>query len=230
MKTIGLIGGMSWESTLGYYRIMNEGIKEALGGYHSAKILMYSVDFAEVEACLSTNDWEKSAQLMIDAAKRLENAGADCILIGTNTLHKVADEVQNHLNVPLIHIASVTADALRKDGIQKTALLGTRFTLEQDFFTTKLKERGIEVLIPSENDRAIINNVIFGELCLGEISERSKKEFLRIVEELAKLGAQAAILGCTEIGMLIGQNDTKVPLYDTTVVHAKSAVAFALQE
>ena len=230
MKTIGLIGGMSWESTLGYYQIMNEGIKEMLGGYHSAKILMYSVDFAEVEACLRTDDWKKSAQLMINAAKRLEHAGADCILIGTNTLHKVAEEVQAQLKVPLVHIASVTADALAKDGIQKTALLGTRFTMEQDFFTTKLKERGIDVLIPSETDREIINNVIFGELCLGNISDRSKKEFLRIVEELAKQGAQAAILGCTEIGMLIGQSDTEVPLYDTTVIHAKSAVAFALQE
>ena len=230
MKTIGLIGGMSWESTLGYYQIMNEGIKAALGGYHSAKILMYSVDFAEVEACLRTDDWEKNAQLMTDAAKRLEQAGADCILIGTNTLHKVADEVQAQLKVPLVHIASVTADALAKDGIQKTALLGTRFTMEQDFFTAKLKERGIDVLIPIETDREIINNVIFGELCLGNISDRSKKEFLRIVEELAKQGAQAAILGCTEIGMLIGQSDTEVPLYDTTVIHAKSAVAFALQE
>lgn len=230
MRTIGLIGGMSWESTLGYYQIMNEGIKEILGGYHSAKILMYSVDFAEVEACLRTDDWKKSAQLMINAAKRLEHAGADCILIGTNTLHKVAEEVQAQLKVPLVHIASVTADALVKDGIQKTALLGTRFTMEQDFFTAKLKERGIDVLIPSETDREIINNVIFGELCLGNISDRSKKEFLRIVEELAKQGAQAAILGCTEIGMLIGQSDTEVPLYDTTVIHAKSAVAFALQQ
>lgn len=228
MKTIGLIGGMSWESTVTYYQIMNETVKESLGGYHSAKILLYSVDFAEIEAALRTEDWEKNTRILTDAALRLERAGADCVLIGTNTLHKIADEVSAQMNVPLLHIAEATADALAKNGIKKTALLGTRFTMEQNFFKEKLEHRGIDVLLPNAEEREQIDRVIFGELCLGVLSQESKQRYLDIIDNLAQCGAQAVILGCTEIGLLISQKDTTVPLYDTTEIHAKRAAAFAL--
>ncbi|MFA0814481.1 MAG: aspartate/glutamate racemase family protein [Anaerofustis sp.] len=229
MKTIGLIGGMSWESTVTYYQIINETVKESLGGYHSAKILLYSVDFAEIEAALRTEDWEKNTCILTDAALRLERAGADCVLIGTNTLHKIADEVSAQLNVPLLHIAEATADALAKNGIKKTALLGTRFTMEQNFFKEKLEHRGIDVLLPNAEEREQIDRVIFGELCLGVLSQESKQRYLDIIDNLAQCGAQAVILGCTEIGLLISQKDTTVPLYDTTEIHAKRAAAFALE-
>ncbi len=188
------------------------------------------MDFAEIEAALRTEDWgKKTTRILTDAALRLERAGADCVLIGTNTLHKIADEVSAQLNVPLLHIAEATADALAKNGIKKTALLGTRFTMEQNFFKEKLEHRGIDVLLPNAEEREQIDRVIFGELCLGVLSQESKQRYLDIIDNLAQCGAQAVILGCPEIGLLISQKDTTVPLYDTTEIHAKRAAAFALE-
>ncbi len=228
MKTIGMIGGMSWESTVTYYQVINETVKEKLGGFHSAKCLLYSVDFHEIEECLSTGDWERGAEILTDAAKRLESGGADFIIICTNTLHKVADIVQAAIAVPILHIAEVTAAELVQDGIQKVALLGTKYTMEQDFYKDRLMENGIAVVIPGEKDREIVNTIIFQELCLGVISEDSKREYLRIIDELTADGAQGVILGCTEIGLLINQNDTDAPLYDTTLIHGRRAALYGI--
>lgn len=228
MKTIGLIGGMSWESTADYYRILNTSIKEQLGGLHSAKILLYSVDFAEIEACQSSGNWTRSADILVQAAQSLERGGADFVLICTNTMHKVADEVAARVRIPLLHIGEVTAEALQRQGIQKAALLGTKYTMEQDFYTSKLAAHGITPLTPDATERAFINQVIFDELCLGIVSEDSRRRLVRIIEQLARQGAQAAILGCTELGTLIRPQDTPVPLFDTTVLHAERAAAMAL--
>lgn len=230
MKTIGLIGGMSWESTIPYYRIINEVVKEQLGGLHSARCILYSVEFAEIEALQTLGDWEKSGEILGDAARRLQEAGADFIVICTNTMHKVAPKVQSMITIPLLHIAEVTADALKEKNINSVALLGTKYTMLQDFYKVKLEEAGVNVLIPGERDIEYINDVIFKELCLGVINNAAKQEFLRIIKELSGNGAQGAILGCTEIGLLVKQEDTAVPLFDTTLIHAKAAAIAALSE
>ncbi|MCP3280732.1 amino acid racemase [Clostridioides difficile] len=223
MKTIGLIGGMSWESTITYYQVINTVIKERLGGLHSSKCILYSVDFQEIEECQSSGNWEKSAKILADAAIKLQEAGADFIVICTNTMHKVSDKIQESIHIPLLHIADVTATVLREKEIKKVALLGTKYTMEQDFYKNVIINNGIEVLIPNEEDRIIVNDTIFNELCLGIISESSKKAFLSIIDKLGKQGAEGVILGCTEIGLLIKQNDTSIPLFDTTVIHAIEA-------
>ena len=228
MKTIGLIGGMSWESTVTYYQNINETIHEQLGGLHSAKILLYSVDFHEVEALMSKNEWDKSAELLTAAAVNLEKAGADFILICTNTLHKVAPQVQAKLSVPLIHIAEATAEVLKENGISKAALLGTKHTMKQDFYKEKLTTAGIDVLVPDDNDVELLNRIIFDELCLGIVSDKSKKELLRIIAQMADSGAQGVILGCTEIGLIISQEDTPIPVFDTTLIHSRKAAMLAL--
>ena len=230
MKTIGLIGGMSWESTIPYYSIINTYVKEHLGGLHSAKIVLFSVEFDEIEKCQSSNQWEKSGEILGDAAQKLEAAGADLILICTNTMHKVFDQVQKMVKVPLLHIAEATAAELKKAGIKKTALLGTRYTMKEDFYKSKLVERGLEVVIPNEEDMSFINHVIFDELCLGKINEGSQKEFCRIISDLKNKGAEAVILGCTEIGLLVKQEMSVLPVYDTTVIHATKAAEIALGE
>ncbi len=223
-----MIGGMSWESTVTYYQVINETVKDHLGGFHSAKCLLYSVDFHEIEECLSAGDWERGAMILTDAARRLEKGGADLIIICTNTLHKVADIVQAAISIPVLHIAEVTAAELKRDNIQTVALLGTKYTMEQDFYKDRLIRNGITVVTPGEKDREIVNIIIFQELCMGVISEDSKREYLRIIEELMKEGAQGVILGCTEIGMLVNQNDTDAPLYDTTLIHGRQAAIYAI--
>lgn len=230
MKTIGLIGGMSWESTVGYYQIVNTVVKETMGGLHSAKCLLYSVDFAEIEACQSSGDWDKSAEILTGAAQSLERAGANLVLICTNTMHKVADQVAAGIKIPLLHIAEVTARELLRQNVRRVGLLGTQYTMEQSFYKAKLAEQGVEVLIPDEADRKRINDIIFQELCLGELRADSRQEFQRVINELAGQGAQGVILGCTEIGMLVHQEDTKVPLFDTTRIHAESAARIAMQD
>ncbi len=229
MKTIGLLGGMSWESTSGYYRAINEGVKKALGGLHSAKIVMYSVDFAPIEKLQHRGDWEGTARVLSEAAEGIQAAGADFFLICTNTMHKVAPEIQGAVRIPLLHIADATAGVLKEKGIKKVGLLGTAFTMEQDFYRGRLeREHGLEVLIPDARDRKTVHDVIYGELCLGRILDPSKGEYLRIIQELSNRGAEAVILGCTEIGLLVNQGDTDVELLDTTAIHAEKAVAFAL--
>ncbi len=228
MKTIGLLGGMSWESTVTYYQIINRTVKERLGGLHSAKCLLYSVDFQEIEECQASGDWEKGAEILTDAACGLEKAGADFIVICTNTMHKVADQIQKSMAIPLLHIAEATAEELKQKGITRIALLGTRYTMEQDFYKSKLIERGLEVMIPDAEGIAKVNAAIYEELCQGIISEESRQAFLKIIEKLAKEGAQGVILGCTEIGLLIKQADTAVPLFDTALIHAKKAALYSM--
>ncbi len=230
MKTIGLIGGMSWESTVTYYQIVNETIKRELGGLHSAKVLLYSVDFAEIEKYQASGEWEKSAEVLADAAMNLEKAGADYIVICTNTMHKVAPEIQKKISVPIIHIAEATADELKLKGISKVGLLGTKYTMTQEFYKSKLIEAGIEVVIPDQAGVETVNDIIYNELCLGIISEESKKKYLGIITDLEERGAQGVILGCTEIGLLIQQKDTKLPVFDTTQIHATKAALMAIDE
>jgi len=228
MKTIGLIGGMSWESTVTYYQLLNEGVKNALGGLHSAKVLLYSVDFYEVEALMSRGEWEKAADLLGSVAARLEAAGADMILICTNTLHKVAPQVQSRIHVPLVHIAEAAAEALVARGISRVGLLGTKYTMTFDFYRDKLIERGIEVLIPEGDDIDLVNRVIFDELCLGVVKEDSRAVYLRVIESLQQRGAQGILLGCTELGLIVSGEDVSLPLFDTTEIHAKKALELAL--
>ena len=228
MKTIGLLGGMSWESTQGYYKAINEGIKSKLGGLHSAQIAMYSVDFQPIETLQHEGDWEGTAEILVAASQRIEAAGADCLLICTNTMHKVAPAIEEATSIPLIHIADATARVLVDKGIQKVGLLGTGFTMEQDFYKGRLTDKfGLEV-IPEQSDRDIVHRVIYEELCLGQIKQDSNAEYVRIIADLATQGAEAVILGCTEIGLLVKQSDTYVPLVDTTMIHAQAAVEFAL--
>ncbi len=227
MKTIGLIGGMSWESTVTYYQLINEAVKTRLGGFHSAKILLYSVDFAEIEGAMAAGDWDGCARMLSAIAVKLEQAGAGFLLICTNTLHKVAPQVQGSVSVPVIHIAGAVAEAMKARGLSKAALLGTRYTMTQDFIRSKLEDAGIEVLLPAPPDIGTVNRVIFDELCMGIVSEASRKEYLRIMEGLAAKGAQGVVLGCTEIGMLIRQEDTALPVFDTTRIHAAKAVSLA---
>ena len=230
MKTIGLLGGMSWESTQTYYRLLNEGVKTRLGGLHSAKIVLYSVDFADIEALQHKGEWGATARILSDAALSLEKAGADFLVIGTNTMHKVAPEIEQVLRIPLLHIADATAKVLARDGISRVGLLGTRFTMEQAFYRESLENAGIDVVIPDEPQRHLIHRVIYEELCLGQIVDDSRRAYLEVVDSLAERGAEAVILGCTEIGLLIRQADTPVPLYDTTGIHAAQAVELALAE
>ncbi|WP_305966186.1 aspartate/glutamate racemase family protein [Marinobacter salsuginis] len=230
MKTIGLLGGMSWESTQTYYRLLNEGVKTRLGGLHSAKIVLYSVDFADIEALQHKGEWGATARILSDAALSLEKAGADFLVIGTNTMHKVAPEIEQVLRIPLLHIADATAKVLARDGISRVGLLGTRFTMEQAFYRERLENAGIDVVIPDEPQRHLIHRVIYEELCLGQTVADSRRAYLEVVDSLAERGAEAVILGCTEIGLLIRQADTPVPLYDTTGIHAAQAVELALAE
>ena len=228
MKTIGLIGGMSWESSLEYYRIINEETKRRLGGLHSAKSLMYSVDFAEIEELQHKGDWETATHMMIDAAKHLENGGADFVLICTNTMHKMAKDVEKAIAVPLLHIADPTAEAIKAQGLTKVALLGTKYTMEQDFYKGRLIEKfGLDVITPNDTDRQTVHDIIYNELCLGEIKTQSKRQFVEIIKRLERDGAQGIILGCTEIGLLIKQADVSLPVFDTTQLHAEAAVAAA---
>ena len=230
MKTIGLLGGMSWESTVGYYRAINEGVKNALGGLHSARIVLYSVDFDPIEKLQHEGDWEGTAKILSEAALNIQSAGADFLLICTNTMHKVATQIENTIEIPVLHIADATAEALVGNGIKTVGLLGTAFTMEHDFYKGRLNQRhGIDVMVPNKEDREIVHKIIYQELCLGKIVENSKVEYLRIIEKLAEDGAEAVILGCTEIGMLIDQRDTNVRLFDTTVIHAEKAVEYATE-
>ena len=229
MKTIGLLGGMSWESTVGYYRAINEGIKKSLGGLHSAEIVLYSVDFEPIEKLQHGGDWEGAARILSKAAQCIESAGADFLLICTNTMHLVASQVERKINIPLIHIADATAEVLVEKGIKSVGLLGTAFTMEHDFYIGRLTDKyKLNVLVPDNKDRQIVHNTIYQELCLGNINSDAKNEYLRIIDELSNRGAEAVILGCTEIGMLINQADTNVELFDTSAIHAEKAVEFAI--
>ncbi|WP_111413080.1 aspartate/glutamate racemase family protein [Billgrantia lactosivorans] len=231
MKTIGLLGGMSWESTVSYYRALNEGVKTALGGLHSAKLCLYSVDFAEIERLQHAGDWDATAEILCRAARRVEAGGADFLLIGTNTMHKVAPQVAEAVSIPLLHIADATAQRLATDGIRRVGLLGTRFTMEQDFYKGRIAEGfGIEVLVPDEAQRDLVHEVIYTELCLGQVKETSRQRYLEIIASLRERGAEAVILGCTEIALLVQQRHTEVPLYDTTAIHAEEAVKWALED
>ena len=231
MKTIGLLGGMSWESTLTYYRVINEGVKQRLGGLHSAKIVLYSLDFDPIEKLQQRGDWEATGQILARAAQRIEAGGADFLLICTNTMHKVADQVAAAVTIPLLHIADATGEALNKAGVKRVGLLGTAFTMEQDFYKGRLAQKyGLEVRVPDANDRLTVHDVIYKELCLGVIKPQAKQAYIDIVDRLAQQGAEAVILGCTEIGLLIKQADTAVQLYDTTFIHAEKAVELALSE
>ena len=229
MKTMGLIGGMSWESSLEYYRIVNETVKEKLGGLHSCKCLMYSVDFGVIEALQHQNKWDELTKLMIEAAQNLKHGGADFIVICTNTMHKMAPEIEHATGLNVLHIADVTGAAISKDQIQKVGLLGTRFTMEGDFYKKRLKDNyDIEVIIPEDTDRQIIHDIIYNELCLGVIKDDSRQKYIDIINKLCANGAEGIILGCTEIPLLIKQSDVLIPVYDTTKIHAESAVDFAL--
>lgn len=230
MKTIGLLGGMSWESTAAYYRALNTGVNQALGGLHSAEIVLYSVDFAPIEQRLANGDWPILGEILVDAARRIQRAGADFLLIGTNTMHKVAPAIELAISIPLLHIADATAERLVQDGVKTVGLLGTAPTMEQHFYKGRLTDRfGLEVVVPEKEDRKTVNDVIFQELCHGTIRDASRERYQGIVERLSAAGAEAVILGCTEIGMLIGQADTTAKLYDTTAIHVERAVAWALE-
>lgn len=229
MKTIGLLGGMSWESTVGYYREINEGVKQKLGGLHSAQIVLYSVDFDPIEKLQHRGDWEAAGNILTNAARSVEDGGADFLLICTNTMHKVADQVENAVNIPLLHIADATADVLVQASVRKVGLLGTAFTMEQEFYKGRLSEKyGIDVVVPDALDRKLVHDIIYQELCLGLLKQSSKQKYIRIVDKLTEMGAEGVILGCTEIGMLISQNDIVTTLYDTTKIHAAKAVEWAI--
>jgi aspartate racemase len=231
MKTIGMIGGMSWESSIEYYRIVNETVKERLGGLHSAKSVMYSVDFAEIETLQHEDRWEEATQAMIAAARHVEAGGAEFVIICTNTMHKMADEVEQAISIPLLHIADATAEAIKARGLEVIGLLGTKFTMEENFYRGRLVDRhGLKVLIPETEDREIVHGVIYNELVLGNINPESRNHYERIIEKLIVAGAQGIILGCTEIGLLVKEGNSRVPLFDTTSIHAVNAVEFALSE
>ncbi|MGX9418220.1 aspartate/glutamate racemase family protein [Vibrio sp. WJH972] len=230
MKTIGMLGGMSWESTLSYYKAINEGVREQRGGLYSAKICLYSVNFSDIEILQHQGKWQETADILTSAGKSVEAGGADFLMICTNTMHKVADQIESELSIPILHIADATAEKLKADGISKVGLLGTRFTMEQDFYKSRLTDKyGIEVIVPSLPNREKVHQVIYDELCLGVIDQVSKNSYLDIVDLLKHDGAEAVILGCTEIALLIQQGDTPVKLYDTTEIHAMKAVEWALE-
>lgn len=229
MKTIGLIGGMSWESTVSYYQIINETIKKKLGGLHSAKILLYSVDFYEIEECQARGEWDRSAEILAEAAVNLEKAGADFIVICTNTMHKVAPQIQEHIHIPVLHIADATAEVLIDAGIRTVGLLGTKYTMTQDFYKERLISKGLSVMIPNETEVEQVNNIIYNELCLGIISDTSREIYAQIIASLKANGAEGVILGCTEIGLLISQKDSVLPVYDTTEIHAQRAAMKSIE-
>lgn len=229
MKTIGLIGGMSWESTIPYYRQINQTIKERLGGLHSAKIVLYSVDFHEIERLQHAGDWDAAGALLADAARSLRAAGADFLVLCTNTMHKVAPAIEAAVDIPLLHIADPTAEAIREAGVTKVGLLGTRFTMEQAFYKDRLQEKfDLQVLTPSDDERQVVHRIIYEELCLGRILDESREAYRCIIASLVERGAQAVILGCTEISLLVGPQDASVPLFDTTAIHARRAAEQAL--
>jgi len=228
MKTIGLLGGMSWESTQTYYRMLNQQVAQRLGGLHSAKVILDSLDFADVEVLQREGQWDALADLLVKHALRVEAAGADGLIIGTNTMHRVAPQVEAALSIPLLHIADATAQALLADGVHTVGLLGTRFTMEQAFYRERLVANGIEVLVPDEAQREEVHRIIYQELCRGVLNKNSRAAYLDVVEDLHRRGVGGVILGCTEIGLLINQHDTTVALYDTTFLHAKSGVEWAL--
>ena len=228
MKTIGLIGGMSWECTSLYYKTINEYIKNKLGGLYSAKCILYSVNFEEISRLQKSGDWEKCGEILGDIAKKLETAGADYIVICTNTMHKVVPEMKKYINIPVIHIAEAAYGRIAAKGIKNIGLLGTKYTMQQDFYKSILIDKGLNVIIPDEEDIEFINNVIFNELCCGEINPKSKQKFIEIVEKLKKKGAEGVILGCTEIVMLISQKDIDIPVFDTTAIHAETAAQMSI--
>ena len=228
MKTIGLIGGMSWESTSLYYKTINEYIKNKLGGLYSAKCILYSVNFEEISRLQKSGDWEKCGEILGDIAKKLETAGADYIVICTNTMHKVVPEMKKYINIPVIHIAEAAYGRIAAKGIKNIGLLGTKYTMQQDFYKSILIDKSLNVIIPDEEDIEFINNVIFNELCCGEINPKSKQKFIEIVEKLKKKGAEGVILGCTEIVMLISQKDIDIPVFDTTAIHAETAAQMSI--
>ncbi|MEF7655328.1 MULTISPECIES: aspartate/glutamate racemase family protein [Bacillus cereus group] len=229
MKTIGLIGGMSWESTAEYYRIINEEIKVRLGGLHSAKCILNSVDFEEIERFQSNGDWDGAGEVLGNAAYSLQSAGADFIIICTNTMHKVVEKIKENIHIPVLHIADATAKEMKRKDIQTVGLLGTKYTMEQDFYKLRIEENHINVMVPSKKDREKINEVIYTELCLGKITSQSREYYKKVIEDLVQEGAQGIILGCTEIGLLVKQEDVSIPIFDTTHIHAVEAVNFALR-
>ena len=229
MKTIGMIGGMSWESSIEYYRIVNQAVRKKLGGLHSAKSIMYSVEFAEIEELQHQNQWDKLAEIMVEAGRSLERGGADFVIICTNTMHKLYDEVQQSIKIPMLNIADATAENIKTEGIDRIALLGTRFTMEEDFYKGRLVEKyGLEVMIPSPDQMEIVHRVIYDELCAGIIKPDSKHRYAAIIQDMVAEGAGGVILGCTEIGLLVKPEDSPVPLFDTTEIHARAAVDYAL--
>ncbi|WP_104491101.1 aspartate/glutamate racemase family protein [Paracoccus denitrificans] len=232
MKTIGLLGGMSWESTAIYYRLLNEGVRARLGGLHSAKLVLVSVDFAEIAELQHAGDWQGAARVLAEAARQLDAAGAECLVICTNTMHKLADEIGSAVSIPLLHIADATGAAIRQAGVKRPALLATRFTMEQDFYRQRLADRcGIEAVVPDEKGRTKVHDIIYSELCLGVVKPASKAVYMQEIGRLrAEQGADGVIMGCTEITMLIGQPDFDVPVFDTTRIHAEAAIAFALSD
>jgi len=230
MKTIGLIGGMSWKSTAEYYRVINKYINRKLGGVHSAKIIIFSFDFEEIEQLQHQGRWDEAAEVMIDAAQRIERGGADFVLICTNTMHKLADLVRDNINIPLLHIVDVTANEIKIKGLRKAGLLGTKFTMEEDFYRKRLLEYGLEVIIPEQIERGILHQIIYEELALGKVKESSRQKCKEIINKLADNGAEGVILGCTEIPLLIKQKDSNIPLFDTTQIHALAAAKLALSE
>ena len=230
MRTIGLLGGMSWESTVPYYRVVNEVVKERLGGLHSAKVVLVSVDFAEVERLQHAGDWDAAGALLAGSARSLEAAGAECIVLCTNTMHKVADAIESAVGIPLLHVADPTSEAIRAAGLRTVGLLGTRFTMEHGFYVGRLEERhGLTVLTPPAEDRALVHRVIYEELVLGRVLEASRAAYRRVIEDLVARGAEGVILGCTEIAMLVEPGDARVPLFDTTELHALAAGAWAVE-
>lgn len=228
MKVIGLIGGMSWESSAIYYQLINKRVKEKLGGHHSAECVMYSVDFQQIKDLQYAGKWEEATEIMIQAAQRIEKADADFLVICTNTMHKMAEDVQKNINIPLLHIADATAEKIQEDSIKTVGLLATNFTMEQDFYKGRLREFGLEVLVPPAEERKIVHDIIYHELCLGQVKEESKKKYLAIIDGFVQRGAEGVILGCTEITMLVNPEDVSVPVYDTIKIHALKAADLSI--
>ncbi|MFD1037050.1 aspartate/glutamate racemase family protein [Virgibacillus byunsanensis] len=230
MKTVGLIGGMSWESSLEYYRQLNKQVSEKLGGLHSARCLMYSVDFDEIETYQRRGEWDESARVLSDIASTLESAGADCVVIATNTMHKVAEDVQAAISIPLLHIGDATAHAIAEKNIRKVGLLGTKYTMEEDFYQARLNDNDISVIIPDQDDRIEVNRIIFEELCMGKMLDESRKKVSMMIDQLKQQGAEGIVLGCTEIPLLIKQENSNLPIFNTMDIHVTKAVEFALNE
>ncbi len=231
MKTIGMLGGMSWESTVPYYRLINQRVQERLGGLHSARLLLYSVDFQEIEQLQHAGEWGRAGELLADAARRLRGAGADFLVICTNTMHKVAPAVEAATALPLLHIADPTARAIVSEGFRRVGLLGTRFTMEEDFYRARLqREHGLDVVVPDAGDRLEVHRIIYDELCQGVVDEGSRGVYRGVIARLVARGAEAVVLGCTEISLLVGRGDSRVPLFDTTALHARAAADFALDD